>query len=149
MFNVDEFNAVLDSPCTFHEGAAHTIRECQQFKRAFHTPKDPKRSRSDGDQSSSRRYNNNCHDDRRGRGDNDRRDDRQCDNPQPEDRRYERDLPPPPETGNPNGPFQSTKRSINMIVSGLKSNTSRRRYRKDEDHVWFEDRWMVASLCDE
>jgi hypothetical protein len=20
---------------------------------------------------------------------------------------------------------------------------------KDEDHVWFEDRWMVASLCDE
>jgi hypothetical protein len=19
----------------------------------------------------------------------------------------------------------------------------------DEDHVWFEDRWMVASLCDE
>jgi hypothetical protein len=21
--------------------------------------------------------------------------------------------------------------------------------RPDEDHVWFEDRWMVASLCDE
>jgi hypothetical protein len=20
---------------------------------------------------------------------------------------------------------------------------------KFEDHVWFEDRWMVASLCDE
>jgi hypothetical protein len=20
---------------------------------------------------------------------------------------------------------------------------------KDEDHVWFEDWWMVASLCDE
>jgi hypothetical protein len=20
---------------------------------------------------------------------------------------------------------------------------------KIEDHVWFEDRWMVASLCDE
>jgi hypothetical protein len=20
---------------------------------------------------------------------------------------------------------------------------------KSEDHVWFEDRWMVASLCDE
>jgi hypothetical protein len=20
---------------------------------------------------------------------------------------------------------------------------------KGEDHVWFEDRWMVASLCDE
>jgi hypothetical protein len=21
--------------------------------------------------------------------------------------------------------------------------------RRIEDHVWFEDRWMVASLCDE
>jgi hypothetical protein len=21
--------------------------------------------------------------------------------------------------------------------------------RKIEDHVWFEDRWMVAALCDE
>jgi hypothetical protein len=21
--------------------------------------------------------------------------------------------------------------------------------RQAEDHVWFEDRWMVASLCDE
>jgi hypothetical protein len=26
---------------------------------------------------------------------------------------------------------------------------SRRRRWKDENHVWFEDRWMVASLCDE
>jgi hypothetical protein len=41
-FNVEEFNAVLDSPCTFHEGGTHTVRECQQFKRAFHTPEDPK-----------------------------------------------------------------------------------------------------------
>jgi hypothetical protein len=22
-------------------------------------------------------------------------------------------------------------------------------YSYPEDHVWFEDRWMVASLCDE
>jgi hypothetical protein len=21
--------------------------------------------------------------------------------------------------------------------------------RRSEDHVWFKDRWMVASLCDE
>jgi hypothetical protein len=27
-FNVDEFNVVLDSPYTFHEGATHTVREC-------------------------------------------------------------------------------------------------------------------------
>jgi hypothetical protein len=25
----------------------------------------------------------------------------------------------------------------------------RRRREEAEDHVWFEDRWMVASLCDE
>jgi hypothetical protein len=41
-FNVEEFNAVLDSPCTFHEGGTHTVHECQQFKRAFRTPEDPK-----------------------------------------------------------------------------------------------------------
>jgi hypothetical protein len=34
---------VLDSPCTFHKGGTHTVRECQQFKRAFRTPEDPKR----------------------------------------------------------------------------------------------------------
>jgi hypothetical protein len=51
-FNVEEFNAVLDSPCTFHEGGTHTVRECQQFKRAFYTPEDLKRPRGDGDRSS-------------------------------------------------------------------------------------------------
>jgi hypothetical protein len=33
---------VLDSPCTFHEGGPHIVRECQQFKREFRTPEDPK-----------------------------------------------------------------------------------------------------------
>jgi hypothetical protein len=42
-FNVEEFNAVLDGPCTFHEGGTHTVRECQQFKRALCAPEDPKR----------------------------------------------------------------------------------------------------------
>jgi hypothetical protein len=41
-FNVDEFNATLDSPCGFHEGAIHTVRECSQFKRAFRTLDDSK-----------------------------------------------------------------------------------------------------------
>jgi hypothetical protein len=54
-FNVEEFNAVLDSPCTFHEGGTHIVCECQQFKRAFRTPEDPKRPRSDRDRSSARR----------------------------------------------------------------------------------------------
>jgi hypothetical protein len=97
---------MLDSPCTFHEGATHTVRKCQQFKRAFCTSEDSKRSRSDGDRSSSRRYNNNRCDDRRGRSNNDRRDDLLHDNSQSEDRHNERDLPPPPEIGNPNNLFQ-------------------------------------------
>jgi hypothetical protein len=67
---------VLDSPCTFHEGGTHTVRECQHFKRVFHALEDPKRPRSDGDRSSSRRYNKNRRDDRLGHQDNDRRDDR-------------------------------------------------------------------------
>jgi hypothetical protein len=62
-FNIDEFNAVLDSPCTFNEGAAHTVRECTQFKRALCTLDDPKQSRGDDNRSSSRRYNNNRRDD--------------------------------------------------------------------------------------
>jgi hypothetical protein len=35
----------------------------------------------------------------------------------------------------PNGPFQHAKRSIIMIVGGLKSSTSRRRYLKDSREV--------------
>jgi hypothetical protein len=57
------------------------------------------------------------------------------DNQQPEDRRDECDLPPPPETGNPNGPFQQANKSINMIIDGLKSSSSRSRYRKDNREV--------------
>jgi hypothetical protein len=37
--------------------------------------------------------------------------------------------------GNPNGPFQHAKRSINIIVGGLKSSTNRRRYHKDSCEV--------------
>jgi hypothetical protein len=133
--NIEEFNAVLDNPCTFQERGTHTVRECQQFKRAFRAPEDTKRPRSDRDRSSSRRHNNNRHDDRRGRQDNDSRDDRRRDNHPPEDRREEHNLPPPPETINPNGPFQYAQRSINMIVGGLKSSTRRRRYHKDSREV--------------
>jgi hypothetical protein len=64
--------------------------------------------------------------DQRVRQDNERRDDRRRDINPSEDRHEERDLPPLPETG---------KRSINMIVSGLKSNTNKRRYRKDSREV--------------
>jgi hypothetical protein len=67
---------VLDSPCTFHEGGTHTVCKCQQFKRAFRAPEDPKRPINDRDRSSSHRYNNNRREDRCGRQDNERDDDR-------------------------------------------------------------------------
>jgi hypothetical protein len=51
------------------------------------------------------------------------------------DHRDERDLPPPPETVNPNSPFQQGKMSINMIVGGPNSSSSRRRYHKDNCEV--------------
>jgi hypothetical protein len=121
MFNIEEFNAALDSPYMFHKGATHTVNECSQFKRVFLTTEDSKRPRGGGNQSSSRLYNNNRCDDRRGHGDDNRHDD-----PQPEDRRDECNLPPLPVTGNPNGPFQHTKSSINMIVGSLKAIVSRR-----------------------
>jgi hypothetical protein len=104
-FNVDEFNAVLDSPCTFHKGATHTVRQCSQFKSAFRTRDDLKQSRGNDDRLSSRRYNNNRCDDRRGRGDDGRLDDRRHDEQQPKGCHDERDLPPPPVTSNPNGSF--------------------------------------------
>jgi hypothetical protein len=31
-FNVEEFNAVLDNPCTFHEGGTHTVHECSSSR---------------------------------------------------------------------------------------------------------------------
>jgi hypothetical protein len=40
-FNIEEFNAVLDNPCTFHEGGTHTVRECHQFKRGSARPRTP------------------------------------------------------------------------------------------------------------
>jgi hypothetical protein len=100
----------------------------------------------DGDRSSSRRYNNR-RDDRRVCRDNNRRDDRRHDSHRLEDRRNKCDLPPPPETGNPNDPFQHAKRSINMNVGGLKCSTSRRRYRKDNREVKLIHTKPSQPLC--
>jgi hypothetical protein len=36
-----------------------------------------------------------------------------------------------------------------ILVKGLFMLVGIRSEFFDEDHVWFEDRWMVASLCDE
>jgi hypothetical protein len=36
-----------------------------------------------------------------------------------------------------------------MQKSDLTLATTHYEVKPSEDHVWFEDRWMVASLCDE
>jgi hypothetical protein len=54
---------------------------------------------------------------------------------------------PPPETGNPNSPFQLAKRSINMIVGGLKSISSRRRYCKNNREVQLIHTKPSQPLC--
>jgi hypothetical protein len=87
---------------------------------------------------------------------NDRRDDRRRldDHNRQDNNHKERTPPPPPKGGNPNGAFQKANREINFIVGGhqvIKTNRLTRSNAREigEDHVWFEDRWMVASLCDE
>jgi hypothetical protein len=36
-----------------------------------------------------------------------------------------------------------------MVRRWMEEKAKGRNGRRSEDHVWFEDRWMVASLCDE
>jgi hypothetical protein len=35
------------------------------------------------------------------------------------------------------------------LVNPLENEVADMELSRAEDHVWFEDRWMVASLCDE
>jgi hypothetical protein len=55
-----DFNMVMDDQCQFHRDAKHTMRECEQLKRALGVPPDPKKTKSgnNDDQNSSRRYDN-------------------------------------------------------------------------------------------
>jgi hypothetical protein len=45
-------------------------------------------------------------------------------------------------------PQRSNPRGKTSATTSKKAKVPRGR-RRSEDHVWFEDRWMVASLCDE
>jgi hypothetical protein len=49
--------------------------------------------------------------------------------------------------GNPNGPFQQAKRSINMIVGDLKRSMSKRRYRKDKREIQLIHTKPSQPLC--
>jgi hypothetical protein len=37
-------------------------------------------------------------------------------------------------------PVRNKEPSLHVVITTVSNH---------EDHVWFEDRWMVASLCDE
>jgi hypothetical protein len=144
-FSQAEFDEVMDNPCVFHADATHTLRECIQIKRAF-APTEPKRPKG-GDRPwrRDRRYDNRNNRDDRNRRDNrddrDRRDNRnRRDDRRSQDGEQARDdpngpLPPPPNTGNPNGPFQRPDRTINIIVGGIKGHVSKRRQKKDEHEI--------------
>jgi hypothetical protein len=52
---------VMDDQCQFHRDATHTMRECEQLKRAPGVPPEPNKTKSSNnndDQNSSRRYDN-------------------------------------------------------------------------------------------
>jgi hypothetical protein len=54
----------------------------------------------------------------------------------------------------PRVPAESTNGGGRGVVAtltqiGVAASSIRRRCVGPKDHVWFEDRWMVASLCDE
>jgi hypothetical protein len=55
-----DFNMVMDDQCQFHHDVKHTMRKCEQLKRALGVPPEPKKTKSgnNDDQNISRRYNN-------------------------------------------------------------------------------------------
>jgi hypothetical protein len=57
---------VMDDQCQFHRNAKHTMRECEQLKRALGIPSESKKAKSDNkdDQNDNHRHDNrNCHPD--------------------------------------------------------------------------------------
>jgi hypothetical protein len=58
-----DLNMVMDDQCQFHRDAKHTMRECEQLKRALGVPPETKKTNcgNNDDQNNSRRYNNRNH----------------------------------------------------------------------------------------
>jgi hypothetical protein len=49
-------------------------------------------------------------------------------------------------------PHQIPKRKVPKTLQEIHEERAQKittKNERDEDHVWFEGRWMVASLCDE
>jgi hypothetical protein len=55
-----DFNMVMDDQCQFHRDAKHTMRECEQLKRALRVPSTSKKTRSNSNdgRSGGRRFDN-------------------------------------------------------------------------------------------
>jgi hypothetical protein len=55
-----DFNMVIDGQCQFHRDAKHTMRECEQLKRALGVPSDSKKTKSSNndDQNGDQRFDN-------------------------------------------------------------------------------------------
>jgi hypothetical protein len=55
-----DFNCTLDDQCQFHRDAKHTMRECEQLKRALGVPPEPKKTKSgnNDEQNNYRHYDN-------------------------------------------------------------------------------------------
>jgi hypothetical protein len=67
-FLEDDFNMVMDDQCQFHRDAKHTMRECEQLKRALGVPSTSKKTRSNNNDDlndGQRLDNRNCRPDRR------------------------------------------------------------------------------------
>ena len=60
-FLEEEFRDTLNDICQFHAGAKHSIRDCEELKRALGVPQEPKQPRrnSGDDRHYNRRYDNN------------------------------------------------------------------------------------------
>jgi hypothetical protein len=55
-----DFSMVMDDQCQFHRDAKHTMRECEQLKRALGVPSTSKKTRSNSndDHNCGQRFNN-------------------------------------------------------------------------------------------
>jgi hypothetical protein len=52
---------VLEDQCQFHHDAKHTMRECEQLKRALGVPSTSKKTKSKNDRNSGQRFDNSDH----------------------------------------------------------------------------------------
>jgi hypothetical protein len=53
-----DFNMVMDDQCQFHRDAKHTMRECEQLKRALGVPSTSKKTKSNDNRNGGQRFNN-------------------------------------------------------------------------------------------